>query len=319
MRKGLSVGLLALFGFGAGEVSGHALAVEPATASPNAKAPLSDFEAKRSRWLQASDTAVVVVAHRGCWKAAPENSIEALEACIRLGVDMVEVDVRRTRDGVLVVMHDETVDRTTNGSGRVEDLSWAEIQSLQLRAGAGGQQAPLTEARVPSFEQYMTAAKGRMLINLDAKADVYDAAFAVLNALGVTDHILMKRRVQAGEAPLVQASPFNAVLAMPIIDQTKGEAGLLLGTQVAAPSSGVEVIFTDLAYLRQSIPVIRSMKARVWVNTLRPQFSAGLVDAGAMVDPDAVWGALIDLGVDTLQTDEPEALITYLRSRNHRP
>ncbi len=73
-------------------------------------------------------------------KAAPENSLEALDRCVALGVDMVEIDIRRTADGALVVMHDATVDRTTNGHGRVSELSLRQVQALQagrLRAGRG--------------------------------------------------------------------------------------------------------------------------------------------------------------------------------------
>src|SRR4051794_12012503 len=74
---------------------------------------------------------VLVVAHRACHAPAPsrglttrlpENSLQALERCIALGVDLVEIDVRRTRDGQLVIMHDAKVDRTTDGKGAVADL-----------------------------------------------------------------------------------------------------------------------------------------------------------------------------------------------------
>jgi hypothetical protein len=62
---------------------------------------------------------VLVVAHRTCWRNAPENTLQAIEHCIKVGVDMVEIDVRKTKDGELVVIHDETLDRTTNGAGLV--------------------------------------------------------------------------------------------------------------------------------------------------------------------------------------------------------
>ncbi|MEM7658856.1 MAG: glycerophosphodiester phosphodiesterase family protein, partial [Bacteroidota bacterium] len=60
---------------------------------------------------------VLAVSHRGDWRYAPENSLMAVQRCIDLGVDIVEIDVRMTKDGHLVAMHDKTVDRTTNGSG----------------------------------------------------------------------------------------------------------------------------------------------------------------------------------------------------------
>ena len=129
--------------------------------------------------LRSENDGVMVVAHRGCWRMAPENSVLAIKECAGLGVDMVEIDVRRTRDGHLVVIHDETVDRTTDGKGKVQDLGLAQITALHLREGLGGDVALITDHRIPTLEQALAAAKGRILINLDAKGDVRDQAFAV--------------------------------------------------------------------------------------------------------------------------------------------
>jgi glycerophosphoryl diester phosphodiesterase len=90
----------------------------------------------------------LLIAHRGGPKYAPENTLAAFRNAIQAGVDMLECDVQRTRDGGLVVIHDETVDRTTNGKGRVEDLTLAEIQALD--AGGG--------ERVPTFQEYAALA-----------------------------------------------------------------------------------------------------------------------------------------------------------------
>ena len=62
-----------------------------------------------------NDNHVMVVAHRGDWRNAPENSLQAIQYCIDMGVDMVEIDVRKTKDGHIVLMHDGSIDRTTNG------------------------------------------------------------------------------------------------------------------------------------------------------------------------------------------------------------
>ena len=64
---------------------------------------------------------VLVAAHRGDWRNAPENSIQAIKNCIEMGVDMVEIDVRMTKDSALVLMHDNTIDRTTTGEGKVSE------------------------------------------------------------------------------------------------------------------------------------------------------------------------------------------------------
>lgn len=90
-----------------------------------------------------------LIAHRGGSAYRPENTLAAFQNSINLGVDWIEMDIQKTKDGVLVVMHDETVERTTNGTGRVEDLTFAEIRSLD--AGNG--------EKIPTFQEVIALAK----------------------------------------------------------------------------------------------------------------------------------------------------------------
>jgi glycerophosphoryl diester phosphodiesterase len=276
------------------------------------------LEARRRLLLDADNPAVMVVAHRGCWRDTAENALSGIEACVRMGVDVVELDVRRTRDGALVLMHDETVDRTTNGTGRVSDLTLAQVRALRLRAGAGGPSAALTQESPPTFAEAIQAARGHVLVNLDAKADVYAEAFAELERLDAIDLIIMKRRVTENDASLARQSPFDRVLAMPIVDQAAGATAAILAGQTQGAPVAVELIFTDLGWLNDTAPMVEAMDARVWVNTLNPNLAAGLVDTDAVTSPDRVWGILIDRGVDMLQTDAPSELIDYLHSRGLR-
>src|SRR5215510_7931942 len=90
------------------------------------------------------------VAHRGHSIAYPENTLEAYRKAIELGVEMIECDVNITSDGKLVMMHDSTLNRTTNGSGRVSGAAWTDIQGLD----AGGKLKPeFAGVRVPSAEE----------------------------------------------------------------------------------------------------------------------------------------------------------------------
>lgn len=99
-------------------------------------------------WLR--DYRPLSVAHRGHSIAYPENTLEAYRKAIELGVEMVECDVNITRDGKLVMMHDPTLDRTTNGSGPVSAATWEEIQRLD----DGGKFKPeFAGARIPSTEE----------------------------------------------------------------------------------------------------------------------------------------------------------------------
>ncbi|HRE84295.1 MAG TPA: glycerophosphodiester phosphodiesterase family protein [Opitutaceae bacterium] len=107
-------------------------------------------------------------AHRGGGATLPENTIPALLDAVRRGVHMVEFDVSLTRDGALVLMHDRTVDRTTNGTGAVSDLTLAEIRRLDAGIKMGPQFAGV---RVPTFEEALEALPRNVWINVDFKSD----------------------------------------------------------------------------------------------------------------------------------------------------
>jgi glycerophosphoryl diester phosphodiesterase len=102
---------------------------------------------------------ILRIGHRGAAGHAPENTIAAIRRGVSLGVDFVELDVRRSRDGRLVVMHDKLVDRTTDGTGLVSEMTWDELQLLDAGNGEG----------VPCVEGALAAANGRAGAILEAK------------------------------------------------------------------------------------------------------------------------------------------------------
>jgi len=102
---------------------------------------------------------VVIIGHRGAAGHAPENTLAAIRKGIDLGVDFVEIDVRRTADGVLVALHDETVNRTTNGRGRVDRLSLRDVK--RFNAGNG--------EHIPTVGEVLEAARGRVGLMLELK------------------------------------------------------------------------------------------------------------------------------------------------------
>jgi glycerophosphoryl diester phosphodiesterase len=107
----------------------------------------------------------LVVAHRGYHRDAPENSLAAIRATAEVGADLVELDVRHTADGALVLMHDSSVATTTGGVGEVSALTLAEIQALLLDGGDPGDPE---SCRVPTFEAALDLARELgLLIYLD--------------------------------------------------------------------------------------------------------------------------------------------------------
>ena len=107
-------------------------------------------------------------AHRGASAYAPENTLEAIELALRMGADGIELDVHRTRDGKLVVIHDETVDRTSNGSGYVKDMTCAELKKLDFSNGFEKYRG----ARIPTLKEvYGMLRSTQALINVEIKCD----------------------------------------------------------------------------------------------------------------------------------------------------
>ncbi|MEL1265367.1 glycerophosphodiester phosphodiesterase family protein [Pseudoxanthomonas putridarboris] len=283
----------------------------------------------RERLLDGRSGDVMIVAHRACWaEGPPENSLDAIASCIRMGVEMVEIDVAITRDGVPVLMHDPTLDRTTDGAGRVEDRTLAEIKALRLRRAAGGTAAPLTEERIPTLEQALRIAKGKILINLDVKGELFGQAFAVVERVGVADQILMKMDAFPEDSELLQAAFLHKTMFMPIIREcgihpvpakcSPRLSDIVPRYDALAPVA-YELVFADLAWLGEGREAMREGAGRIWVNTLNPYLAAGVTDEKALQDPDANWGKVLDMGANMIQTDQPRTLIAYLESRKGLP
>ena len=129
-----------------------------------------------------------IAAHRGVHTQYPENSIPAILEAISLGVSIVEIDIRSTKDGVLILMHDGTVDRTTTGKGKVSNLSYAEIQDLYLRtAGAA------SNDRVPTLEEVLRLCKGKIILDIDFKEEderYVAKTFELIAAENMEDEVL---------------------------------------------------------------------------------------------------------------------------------
>lgn len=141
-----------------------------------------------------SNERVYIVAHRGFSGAYPENTARAFTEARRLGVEMIEFDVRLTRDGAAVVVHDQTVDRTTDGTGRVAEMTLGELQELD----AGRWMEPGFEGeRVPSLAQAVEAIPAPTRLNVHLKSDAVDverlirSALADLKAFNVLDRTLV--------------------------------------------------------------------------------------------------------------------------------
>ncbi|MDR2954853.1 MAG: glycerophosphodiester phosphodiesterase family protein [Prevotella sp.] len=109
---------------------------------------------------------IIVTGHRGGReKGFPENSIEGFENVLSKIPAFFEIDPRLTKDGVIVLMHDETLDRTTTGKGKLSDYTWAELQDIRLKDSEGN----VTPYKIPLLEDVIVWSKGKTIVNLDKK------------------------------------------------------------------------------------------------------------------------------------------------------
>jgi glycerophosphoryl diester phosphodiesterase len=162
--------------------------------APYARLPACRERAEEARWTAVGTpdkglAKPLISAHRGGNTLAPENTLAAYEAAFALGVDFIEVDVRETKDGVFVANHDDTVDRTTNGTGKVADLTLAEIRALNAADYAPWKGGPFDPSRIATLEEVLALAKRAGAgLELDIKiGDRYDRIAALVARYGLTE------------------------------------------------------------------------------------------------------------------------------------
>lgn len=144
----------------------------------------------------------LLIGHRGYPARYPENTLAAFEGAMQAGCDMIELDVTLTRDRRVVVIHDDTLDRTTTGKGPVRDHTLAEIKALD--AGSWFD-ARFAAERVPELAEVLTLTAGRCLLNIEIKASAFEAVFPV----DAIEHQVVKLVKESGAMDRVILSSFD--------------------------------------------------------------------------------------------------------------
>lgn len=258
------------------------------------------------------DDKVMVIAHRADWREAPENSIPAIKKAIEKGVNMVEIDLALTKDNVLILMHDKTIDRTTTGKGSPSDYTIEEIKKLFLRDGLG---VP-TEMKVPTLSEVLDVTDGKIFINLDKAFDYFDLVYPILKEKKMFDQVLFKGTATYDEFDKKYGKIKDEIHYMPIIRLGSGEGwskvnGYLKNHKIY----GFEfTIGPDENYLI-NFKEIQKSKIKIWVNSMWPQLCAGHNDDKVFENPD-VYNWYPDHHVNMIQTDRPKELINFLKKKN---
>ena len=261
---------------------------------------------------------VVVISHRGDWRNYPENSIPAIESVIRMGVDMMELDVKMTKDSVLVLMHDQTINRMTNGKGLIKDMTYDSLMTFKLERAHN---VTTDSLRIPTLREALLCCKDRILVNVDHAYPYYKEIVELTEELGVTGQVLMKGKSNIDKVNEDMAKHENNLLYMPIIDinRPKGQALFAEYLERGVVPMAFEVCWqVPGEEIENCAAEIKKMGSKLWVNTFWPSVCGGLGNdddaALAAEDPADVYAQYLEMGASMIQTDRPEMLIKYLSS-----
>lgn len=241
-----------------------------------------------------------VVAHRGASSTRPENTLASFEEAVRLGAEILELDVRLSRDGVLVVIHDPAVDRTTDGSGFVHELSAAQIASMH--AADGG--------TVPTFAEVLDTVRGRAAIAVEIKNVPGEPAFEAAR----------ERIVEAVHEELGRADFGGAVLVISF------NPASIAASKALAPDVPTGFLTTDMVDPREALGyaaaqghdmVLPGSRASIPAGEafVEEVHAAGLRAGTWTIDEPETVRMLFDRGFDAVASNDPAMALAVLDER----
>lgn len=245
---------------------------------------------------QAKPQHIMVIAHRGAHEGIPSNTLLSLKAGIDLGIDYVECDIRTTADNKLVIMHDGTVNGTTNGQGKIRDMTLKQIRKLDAGIKVGPQFAG---TKVPTLDEMLKMARGKIGIYADTKDASPEALLRALKKYGMLSHTVIYGYHLDFFEGVAKLNP--DVWIMP---ESKNETvlqNLLHEFQLKV------VAFSAGDFKEPMISITKQAGAKIYVDRL-----------GNADNPES-WQAAVDLGADGIQTDHPAELLKYLRDHGYHP
>ena len=261
----------------------------------------SDLDHILTTFHNSSSSKVLIAAHRAMHTKYPENSLAAFQHSIDSGIDIIEADIRTTKDGKLVLMHDGTIDRTTNGEGKLKNFTYVELQKLDLDKESDD----LLNHKVPLAEDAFNLVQGKIMVDLDIK-DVY-----------VKHLVNLVHKTDTEKQVLFFDSDFAVLDSVLLLDSTlmlMPRAHSLEEVRMIIEKYHPPVIHIDPSfYTEEVVSTIKASGARVWINAL------GFADAKALIGlVDTGYSPLVDGGANIIQTDYPLTLHEYLIERNQR-
>lgn len=205
-------------------------------------------------------TTPLVIAHAACKGHAPENTLAGIRTALRLGVDAIEIDVHCSADRVPVLMHDATVDRTTDGAGAVAGLTLAQLTAFD--AGARTFDGRFAGERIPTLAETLDLTRGRCLLIVEIKAEAIEAEVA--NVIGASpDDVMVWSFRAATVARMRELAPtIPCALLSPPIDG--GNPGGLFRAALTANQQGISLFHTSVDAALVRAATLRGLTVFAW-------------------------------------------------------
>ncbi|MEK6476453.1 glycerophosphodiester phosphodiesterase family protein [Catalinimonas sp. 4WD22] len=256
----------------------------------------NDFEQLKADFLNPHSSRILVASHRAVHHEYPENSIPAVQQAIEQGVDIIEIDVKVSEDGMAFLMHDRTIDRTTTGKGDPEKMSWKELQKLSLV-----HDGKVTPYKIPTLEEILLLSKGKILVDLDLKTSEIDQVIEIVEKTGTEGNVFFFDSEYEVLKKVQEANPDFMIMpraySLPMADSA---------LQLFSP----EVVHIDFSfYDDKTVELIKSHDARVWINALGDPDDA--LQAGKA---EETLEKLLEYGANIIQTDYPVEWMQHLSS-----
>lgn len=254
----------------------------------------------RTHLLNVTGKEIMLNAHRGNWHGTSENSLNAIFKSVEKGVQMVSVDVRKTKDGQLVCFSDKSLERLTTGKGLVAHKTLAELKALKMK----DDRKQTTKWTVPTLREVLNYAKGRILVDIDAPSGLLDDIRDVVAETGAQSVAILPGVVRAEGNWMHKA----------VVDLDAPRAILRVRQALKSWPVMVELRFSkdNNSLLKHAVSLVRG-HARVCFNTTEAGLAGKHVDADVSGNADLVWGDLIRQGGTVFKTNRPEQLMEYLR------
>ena len=241
-----------------------------------------------------------VIAHRGFSGKAPENTLIAIREAILIGADMAEIDVTLSSDGKIVVIHDETLDRTTNGSGEVSQFTLEELQKLDAGSWFDPQFAG---ERIPTLDEVLETVEGKILLNIEIKSEAVERGIAAEVVAEV------QRRGMAGQIVISSFSPTA-----------------LENVRSQSPDLVTAVLYNSSLHSGlDAVDIVESLGASVF-NIKRTRLTATMMErCGEHNIPVGIYTVnkkrhmrkMIKKGVTAVFTDHPDKMIEVVNKAQH--